>query len=285
MDEASPRRWTRRALLRAGLALGVALPAGAAGLRILNAGERAAPAGETVPPPTPAEDATHTLPAMPAATETSTAAPSSTPVATQSATASATPSPTPSPTATPLPTATFEFRPRNVGNGETALLLVHATEPRGEVRFLGRTFPLRQQGGLLWTLVGVPTEAALGPRTAEVTLQDANGVTTQRATASTAVVAVERPVDYLVVTEEVQSLLTPEAGITEEQLRAKEFSVFDSPVRWQRPFIQPAAGEVSTQFGSGRSVNGGPVGGFHSGADIANDRGTPVVAAAPARVA
>ncbi|TAK79260.1 MAG: M23 family metallopeptidase [Dehalococcoidia bacterium] len=32
-------------------------------------------------------------------------------------------------------------------------------------------------------------------------------------------------------------------------------------------------------------MNGGPVGGFHSGADIANDRGTPVVAAAPARVA
>lgn len=185
----------------------------------------------------------------------------------------------------PPPTVTFEFRPKDVGNGETALLLVHATERRGQVRFLDQVFPLRQEGDLLWTLIGVPVGAALGPRTAEITLQDADGTTTQRVIASTSVVGVERPVDYLVVTEEVQSLLTPQAGITEEQLRAKEFSVFDSSVRWERPFIQPAVGPVSTQFGSGRSVNGGPVGGFHSGADIANDHGTPIVAAAPARVA
>ena len=153
------------------------------------------------------------------------------------------------------------------------------------MRFLGQTFPLRQQGDVLWAILGVPVAAELGPRTAEVTLQDTDGRTTQRVAATTAVVAVERPVDYLVVADEVQSLLTPQAGITEEQLRAKEFSAFDSGVRWERLFIQPAPGPVSTQFGSGRSVNGGPVGGFHSGADIANDRGTPVVAAAPARVA
>lgn len=278
MDQTS-RRWSRRAVLRAGLAVGLAVPAGAAGMRVWRRSDGPAPVKGITPPTPPAEDVARTLPSTPAATVTASPTPSLTPTATPS------PTPTPTPTPTPPPAATFEFRPKDVGNGEAALLIVHATERRGQVRFLGQVFPLRQQGDLLWTLVGVPVDAALGPRSADVALQGTDGTTTQHVTASTTVVAVERPVDYLVVTEEVQSLLTPQAGITEEQLRAKEFSVFDSPVRWELPFIQPAVGPVSTQFGSGRSVNGGPVGGFHSGADIANDDGTPVIATAPARVA
>ena len=271
VDQASPRRWSRRAVLRTALALGVAVPASVAGVTVLRRREGVAPPPSASPAPLSPSDITPGRTPPPARTATPTLTP--------------TPSPSPTPTPAPPPPATFEFRPKDAGNGETTLLIVRATERRGQVRFLGQVFPLRQQGDLLWTLLGVPVEAELGPRTAEVTLQDADGKATQRVVATTTVVAVERPVDYLEVTEAVQSLLTPQAGITEEQLRAKEFSAFDSAVRWEKPFIQPAAGPVSTQFGSGRSVNGGPVGGFHSGADIANDHGTPVVAAAPARVA
>lgn len=267
MDQASPQRWSRRAVLRTALALGVVIPASAAGVIVLRRPDGATPPAGASPTAPVATDTGVSRTPSPAATPT------------------ATPTPTPSPTPTPPPVAAVEFRPNDVGNGETALLIVRAAERRGQVRFLGQTFPLRQQGDVLWAILGVPVDAALGPRTAEVTLQDAGGRTTQRVPAAMAIVAVERPVDYLEVTDEVQSLLTPQAGITEEQLRAKEFSAFDSDARWQQAFIQPAPGPVSTQFGSGRSVNGGPVGGLHSGADIANDRGTPVVAAAPGRVA
>lgn len=266
MDQTSTRRWSRRAVLRTALAVGFAVPASAAGMAALRRRDGAPPPASASPP------AARASAASPSPSRDASPAPTTPPA------------PSPSPPPPPPPAATFEFRPKDVGNGETTLLLVRAVERRGQVRFFGQTVPLRQQGELLWAILGVPVDAEIGPRTAEVTLQDADGRATRRVAATTAVVAVERPVDYLVVTEAVQSLLTPQAGVTEEQLRAKEFSAFDSGVRWEKPFIQPAAGPVSTQFGSGRSVNGGPVGGFHSGADIANDHGTPVVAAAPARV-
>ena len=261
MDQASPPRWSRRAVLRVAVTAGLVIPTGVAAV-VLRRHEGAG-TGVNLSSTTPTASGA-------------------------SATRAASPTPTATPTASPTPApppATFEFRPNNVGTGEATLLIVRATERLGQVRFLDQTSPLRQQGDLLWAILGVPVDAALGPRTAEITLQDADGKTTQRVAAVTSVIAVERPIDYLEVTDEVQSLLTPEAGVTEDQLRKKEFSAFDATVRWVQPFIQPAPGPVSTQFGSGRSVNGGPVGGFHSGADIANDRGTPVVAAAPGRVA
>lgn len=271
MTQANSPLWTRRALLRAGVAVGVAVPAVVAGVAVTRL-------RDDVPPQEAAARATAGV----TSTEPSTGTPT-----TQSPTAS--PSTSPTPTATPSPTATppapFEFRPKVVGNGEATLLMVRATERAGIVRFIGRTIPLRQQGDFLWAILGVPVDAVLGPRVAQVTLQDAAGKTSRQFDATTQIVHVDRPVDYLVVTEEVGAVLTPQAGITEEQLRAKEFSTFDPDVRWSRPFIKPAAGDVTTQFGSGRSINGGPIGGFHTGADIANDHGTLIVAAGPGRVA
>ncbi len=265
MKQPFPRPWSRRAVLRAGVALSLAVPAAACSF-----GRGATTDATTSPTAQPTEGS-------PSATNTATSTPAQSPT------------PTPTPTATTPPAtqspAAFEFRPRTVGNGEATLLIVRAIERTGVVRFIGTTVPLRAQGDFLWALLGVPVDATLGARTAQVTLFDAAGKTTRQIDAVTQVVHVERPVDYLEVTEEVGAILTPQAGITEEQLRAKEFAAFDPDVRWDRPFIKPAAGYISTEFGSGRSINGGPIGGFHSGADIANDQGTPIVAAAPGRVA
>ena len=264
MTQPIPRPCSRRAVLRAGVALGLAVPAAACSF----GGRGAITDATTSPTAQPTEGSPSATKAPP--TETSTT--------TQS------PTPTPTPSATQSPAA-FEFRPKTVGNGEATLLIVRATERTGVVRFIGGTVPLRAQGDFLWALLGVPVDANLGARTAQVTLFDAAGQTTRQIDDVTQVVHVERPADYIVVTEEVGAILTPQAGITEEQLRAKEFAAFDPDVRWDRPFIKPAAGYISTEFGSGRSINGGPIGGFHSGADIANDQGTPIVAAAPGRVA
>lgn len=264
-QEKSPL-WTRRALLRAGAAVGIAVPVAAAGVAAIRLRDDVPQQGTA---------------AQPSSTSTQKAASTNTP-ATQAPTASPTPTATPSPT--PPPATSFEFRPNAVGNGEATLLMVRATERAGTVRFIGRTIPLRQQGEFLWAILGVPVDAVLGPRVAQVTLVDAQGKTRQ-IDATTEIVHVQRPVDYLIVTEEIGAVLTPEAGIREDQLRAKEFATFDPDVRWSRPFVKPAAGDVTTQFGSGRSINGGPIGGFHTGADIANDHGTLIVAAGPGRVA
>jgi hypothetical protein len=53
---------------------------------------------------------------------------------------------------------------------------------------------------------------------------------------------------------------------------------------WSGKFILPAQGRFSSEFGTKRSYNGGPVDSFHEGLDIANATGTAVVAPARGRV-
>ncbi|MFN8639635.1 MAG: M23 family metallopeptidase [Dehalococcoidia bacterium] len=69
-------------------------------------------------------------------------------------------------------------------------------------------------------------------------------------------------------------------------IRSLQFASFDPGKRWNSSlFTVPVAGAQTTAFGQGRSINGGPVGGFHSGMDIGADAGTPVHASADGRVA
>jgi murein DD-endopeptidase MepM/ murein hydrolase activator NlpD len=223
------------------------------------------------------------------ATGTATAAASATvEAATVTGTPSSTPASTPTDTPTATPTALPEtvLQPEAVGIGETFAVTVRAPGASGgAVLAGGLSFPLLlEEEGLLFAVVGVPLNAALGPATASITLRDASGAVIEERAAAYEVVAVERPVDYLELTAEESSVLTPEASALERTLRTEQFVSFDGPRRWTGPFRVPVEGFPTTAFGQGRSINGGPVGGFHSGADIANEAGTLVHAAAPGRV-
>ena len=99
------------------------------------------------------------------------------------------------------------------------------------------------------------------------------------------IVAVDRPVDYITLTEEQGSVLTVDAGILEANLRALQFAQSDRAAAWMEPFLRPVGGVITTEFGSGRSYNDGPVGSFHTGTDFGGGLGVPVRAAAPGRVA
>ena len=156
----------------------------------------------------------------------------------------------------------------------------------GTVRFGGRTTTLITSAEGAWAVLGIGLYTPLGPVTITVDARDAQGQAAGTVAATATVVDPQRPADYLVVTEETEAILTPEAGERELQLRGQQFARFDPTPRWRTAFRHPVLGfEVSTQFGSGRSINGGPVGDFHSGEDLAVDMGTPVSAAAPGRVA
>jgi len=165
---------------------------------------------------------------------------------------------------------------------------VHARAPgaaSATVEFAGNAHPLQvAPDGTLWGLVAASLNQAPGPQTLTVTAKSASGAVVATASVPTAVVPVERPVDYLQTTEEVAAVLTYEAQVREDQLRAQQFATFDPAPRWSGTFIRPTDGEFTTRFGQGRSINGGPVGGFHSGNDFAEDSGVPVRAAAAGRV-
>lgn len=192
---------------------------------------------------------------------------------------------TPATTPSPLPTAVAAaFQPAEVGVGETALLSVHAAASRGQAVFMGQTVTLVAERGLLWAVIGVPIDAPRGPQTAVLSLFDERGRTVAAPTVAVAVVAVERPVDQLDLTEELQSILTPAAAEEEARLRRAQFANFDATPAWSQPWLVPTEGPLSTQFGQGRSVNGGPVEGMHTGTDIAADQDAPVIAPASGRV-
>lgn len=207
--------------------------------------------------------------------------------------AAATPVPTASPDAVlaasmsaPVAPATVTVDPPGVGQGESALVTVRQPgATSGSVIVFGQHYPLRRAGDVLWAVFGAGIATPTGPQVLTVTTRDGTGAVLGVAEAPFTVVVVDRPVDYLELTEEQGAVLTPEAAATEARLRTYEqFNAFDGAPAWDGLFIRPVDGIVTTEFGQGRSINGGPVGGFHSGLDIANAEGTPIVAPAPGRV-
>jgi murein DD-endopeptidase MepM/ murein hydrolase activator NlpD len=80
-------------------------------------------------------------------------------------------------------------------------------------------------------------------------------------------------------------LLQDQARIDAERAEVNAIIAGYAPERYfSGPWITPTTGNISDEFGTMRSINGGAY--FpHSGLDIANDEGTPIYAAAPGYVA
>jgi murein DD-endopeptidase MepM/ murein hydrolase activator NlpD len=80
-------------------------------------------------------------------------------------------------------------------------------------------------------------------------------------------------------------LLSDQVAIDQERATLTQVYAGFTPQRlWSGAWILPAAGPITNAFGLQRSINGGAYHG-HTGTDIANDKGTPVVAAASGTVA
>ena len=208
--------------------------------------------------------------------------PSSTPLAAE-ATPAVSAEPTVAPTEVP---PRIRLTPATVGIGETLALHVYAPEAStASVVVAGTSTPLLAEGeGFLFGVVGIPLNAAPGRAQLMLTLRDEFGEVIEELLVPFEVTTVDRPIDFLTLTEEQGSVLTLEASILEARLRTEQFLTFDRQRRWSGLFRVPVIGSPTTQFGQGRSINGGPVGGFHSGADIASEAGTLIQAAAPGRV-
>ena len=80
--------------------------------------------------------------------------------------------------------------------------------------------------------------------------------------------------------------LTTQSNIEAALRTYEQFNLFQALPRWNGELRIPVDKFIqTTAFGQGRSINGGPVTGQHSGVDLAADAGTPIHAAAAGRVA
>ncbi|MCH7484061.1 MAG: M23 family metallopeptidase [Chloroflexi bacterium] len=225
------------------------------------------------------------------------AAPTDTPSPTPSPTPTLSPSPTPSPTPTPSPSPTPSPTPARTPSpgagidlagshtkqgGFLAVRLRQAPEVAGDpaVVLAGVSYPMLREADVWYAYIGLPTWFTVGGYPMEVYAGGQVLVSgwLEVSAGGFAFESITLPPDS-------SDLLTDTARIEEERQRVASILAGFTPERyWSGAWITPAAGVVSDEFGTQRSINGGAY--FpHTGLDIANDEGTPIYAAASGVVA
>lgn len=92
------------------------------------------------------------------------------------------------------------------------------------------------------------------------------------------------PRDRIIVPPDQSDLLDPAVGERELRIVTPLYGLFTPRALWSAPFLLPAQGPITTEFGEMRAYNDGPFNSWHNGLDIGADEGAPIVAPAPGRV-
>jgi len=141
--------------------------------------------------------------------------------------------------------------------------------------FNGGTYPMLATGGHWYALIGLSTAIAVGDYPVEV-----DGPTGAIATATTSIADGGFQYERIDLPPSSTDLLQDQNAVAQEAATLKQiYAGFTPEKRWSGPWIMPAAGTITNAFGLMRSINGGPFS-PHTGTDIANDKGTPLVASA-----
>lgn len=192
------------------------------------------------------------------------------------------PTPAPTPVPTPAPTTIdVSGSPARQG-GFLIVRMLNPPEglPWANVFFNGAAYSLLPAGDRWYTYIGLGQYLPAGSYPLEVTSESGT-------IASGTVTVSEGGFQYEDITLPPSSidLLSDQAAIEAERATLNAvYAEFTPQKLWSGPWILPADGFFTNEFGLQRSINGGPYSG-HSGTDIANDAGTPMYASAAGRVA
>jgi hypothetical protein len=192
-----------------------------------------------------------------------------------------TPEPTAPPTPTPPPSLDVSLSAARQGGYVLARLLY---APEGivapSVTLNGKAYPMLPSGDRWFSVIGLDTWFGVGDYPMEVTA-GGSPVTSGLLSVRDGGFAYES----LELPETSIGLLSDQAAVNNERATlAAVYSRFTPERYWSGTWIMPANGFITNSFGLMRSINGGdyyP----HTGTDIANDKGTPIAAAASGVVA
>jgi murein DD-endopeptidase MepM/ murein hydrolase activator NlpD len=185
------------------------------------------------------------------------------------------------------PKLSVQATPEAVRQGHTTTIQVQIPGAKAVRGRLGNApIALFEAGERGWVgLAGVPVLSAPGalPLRIEAELPDGRTLVHQ---GSLRVLDARYPTENINLPQEVRDRLerNREAIAAERQLVNAIWPQVTPERLWSGKFIMPSQGRISSDFGTKRSYNGGPVDSFHEGLDIANATGTPVVAPARGRV-
>jgi len=181
-----------------------------------------------------------------------------------------------------------DISPREARQGATVVLRVWAPAAQQVAAAIeGRNLPLARQGDAFVGLYGFHRLARLGPRPVRFTLTDATGRQTVRNDPADTI----RVIDGGYATENIDlppsslSLLDPAEVNKEEALLNSIYSRWTPERLWHGAFSAPVAdAEITSEFGTRRSYNRGPVTDAHEGVDYGVQTGDPIHAAADGKV-
>ncbi|MBO9362656.1 MAG: LysM peptidoglycan-binding domain-containing M23 family metallopeptidase [Thermoflexus sp.] len=190
------------------------------------------------------------------------------------------------PSAWPVPFRDIRIGLTPVVQGRVFSVQVQLSQPAAlEAHFLGLIFPLAPapEGGE--GLVAVPAMQAPGVYSLGVIARTPDGQTVQVGL-PVQVVAGPYGRESIRLPPDRRRLLDPKLLRAEREKVLAACAPFEPERRWQGPFRYPVAQpEVTSEFGTRRSYNGGPHSSYHEGLDLRGSAGTPVYAPADGRVA
>jgi murein DD-endopeptidase MepM/ murein hydrolase activator NlpD len=186
----------------------------------------------------------------------------------------------------PAPFVAVELTPSPVVQGQTLVIKVKAEGIAGLSGLYDQDRPViffEGEGGH-WALVGIHALTEVGTHSLKLTATDAAGQQTE-VLLSVLVVDGGYGVENIVLPPDRALLLDPDLIQMERERLAQVFGVFGRQQLWVGPFIVPAKGPITSQFGTRRSYNGGPARSYHEGIDYDAPPGAAVLAANDGQVA
>jgi len=148
------------------------------------------------------------------------------------------------------------------------------------VYFAGAAYPMFDAGDRWYRIIGLQTYTPVGDYPVEVVGPDGT-------IAAGALTILDGGFQYesIELPPSSTDLLTDQAAVQAERDTLNAiYAGFTPQKMWSGAWTWPAQGTVSNAFGLQRSINGGPYS-PHTGTDIANEKGTPLYAAAGGTVA
>ncbi len=167
--------------------------------------------------------------------------------------------------------------PLNVRQGGTVMIQVARPDLASVIgKMNGKTITFTRAAGYFYGVAGFSRCAKLGSVPLVLTETDISGQTTTESVNLT-VGAATFPVQSITLPPGKASLLDPALINREEAQLAAIVGRYSSTRLWNGAFRQPVNGPITSQFGTRRSYNGGPVSACgHEGTDFDEDAGVPV---------
>jgi len=201
-----------------------------------------------------------------------------------------TPTPVPSDTPQPEASATPEpqsapstglsFDPPQLQQGGFTVAYLDEAAVNATLDFGGRQYPMLQDGGRWWALIGVDAFAEPGLAPVTVAYTPAEGGDVASVAQSIEIVDQDYPVENIDLDPDTSTLLAPDIVNNELAIRSGVLNGYTMQKMWSGPFLRPSTAAIGDVYGIARSYNGGPVSGYHHGVDFTGDLGDPVYASA-----